>query len=369
MVCFAPLKDYCPDTIIDIHLALLGLAPPSPPQVVRLTLPTRTSFEQGLSNKLHNSLVIKNKSQIKQSIKQPRDAQPSSTPAALLAASNKKAALPPAPPQSCTPSLPMPISGLSTSVSGSKEKKRILEEYVSKFGPGYQESIITKKKGKLDHNEPLQLLASSRQGMKPSTDKYYRVKELMIYNVVTIVIQEYAAFFKNKLLNIHLLNTNFAKMIHKLQRWLQIDFSMLCERRLNYKSQMKIDHHQVCMANAAMAHFGLDPGRIVQWMGGEYTGQHRDTHSTLAAVRGHVSPDDYAHMKRILLDGCPAQLNFEEPLSNKIKMIKCGNSNSFNNNTALVLKTMNKEDRYSHLIPLDEIMCRFSPLGAELIKI
>jgi hypothetical protein len=49
-------------------------------------------------------------------------------------------------------------------------------------------------------------------------------------------------------------------------------------------------------------------------------------HSTLAAVKGHVSADDYAHMKRILLDGCPAQLNFKEPLSNKIKMIKCGNS-------------------------------------------
>jgi hypothetical protein len=145
-ICFAPLRDYCPDTIIDINLALLGLTPPSPPQVVQSTLPTGTSFEQGLSNKLHNSLFIKNKSQTKQSIKQPRDAKPSSTPAALVAASNKKAALPPAPPQSCMPSLPTPISGLSTLVSGSKEKKRILEEYVSKFGSGYQELIITKKK-------------------------------------------------------------------------------------------------------------------------------------------------------------------------------------------------------------------------------
>jgi hypothetical protein len=42
-------------------------------------------------------------------------------------------------------------------------------------------------------------------------------------------------------------------------------------------------------------------------------------------------------------------------------MIERGNSKSFNNNTALVLKTMNKEDQYSHLIPLDEIMCCFSP--------
>jgi hypothetical protein len=66
-------------------------------------------------------------------------------------------------------------------------------------------------------------------------------------------------------------------------------------------------------------------------------------------------------MKRILLNGCPAQLNFEEPLSNKIEMIDQGNSKSFNANTALVLKTMNKEDQHSHLIPLDEIMCPFSP--------
>ena len=139
---------------------------------------------------------------------------------------------------------------------------------------------------------------------------------MTIYNVITIVIQEYAAFSKNKLLNIRLLNTNFAKMIPKLQRWLQIGFSKLCKLHLNYESQMQIDPHQVCMANAAMAHFNLDLGRFVQWMGGKYPGQHRDTHSTLAAVRGHVSADDYAHMKRILLDGCPAQLDFEEPLSN-----------------------------------------------------
>jgi hypothetical protein len=66
-------------------------------------------------------------------------------------------------------------------------------------------------------------------------------------------------------------------------------------------------------------------------------------------------------MKRIHLNSCPAQINFEEPLSNNIKMINRGNSKSFNNNTNLVLKTMNKEDQYSHLIPLDEIMCHFSP--------
>ncbi len=71
------------------------------------------------------------------------------------------------------------------------------------------------------------------------------------------------------------------------------------------------------MADAAMAHFGLDPGRFVWWMDGKYTSQHQDAHSSLTAVRGHVLANDYAHMKRILLDGWPAQLDFEEPLSNK----------------------------------------------------
>jgi hypothetical protein len=80
------------------------------------------------------------------------------------------------------------------------------------------------------------------------------------------------------------------------------------------------------MANAAMAHFDLDPGRFVQWMGGKYTGQLRDAYSTLAAVKGHISINDYKQMKRILLEGCPAQLDFEEPLSNKIEMIDQGNS-------------------------------------------
>ena len=134
---FAPFRDSCPDTIINIHLALLGLAPPSPPQVVRPSLLTRTLFEHGLSNKLHSSLVINNKSQTKQCIKQTRDALPSSSTATLVAAINKEAAQPLAPSHSCTPSLPMPNSGSSTVASASKEKKHILDKYVSKVGSDY----------------------------------------------------------------------------------------------------------------------------------------------------------------------------------------------------------------------------------------
>jgi hypothetical protein len=129
----------------DIHLALPGLALPSPPQVMGPSLPNETLFEQGLSNKPHNSLVIKNKSKLKQSVKQPIGAIPSTTSAASVAPSNKKATLPPVQHQSCVPFLPMPISGLSSSVTGTNEKKCILEEYVSKFGSGHNRSSPRRK--------------------------------------------------------------------------------------------------------------------------------------------------------------------------------------------------------------------------------
>ncbi len=83
------------------------------------------------------------------------------------------------------------------------------------------------------------------------------------------------------------------------------------------------------MASAAMIHFGLDPGKFVRFLSGEYTDQYWDVHCTLDAIRDHVTSDDYGHIKRILLDGCPAQLTFEEPSSNKLEFISCGNSKSF----------------------------------------
>ena len=116
------------------------------------------------------------------------------------------------------------------------------------------------------------------------------------------------------------------------------------------------------MASVAMVHFGLDPGNFVQWMGGEYTGYHRDVEKTLVAIHPHVMIEDYNHIDWILLEDClaPAELMFTEPLSNKLEMIRRGNSKSFDAHPELVKKAMNKEDRYSHLMPIDVDICRAS---------
>ena len=62
------------------------------------------------------------------------------------------------------------------------------------------------------------------------------------------------------------------------------------------------------MASAAIVHFGLDPGKFVRWMEGEYTGYHRDVKKTLIDVCPHITVEDYNHIERVLLDGCPVEL-------------------------------------------------------------
>ncbi len=138
-------------------------------------------------------------------------------------------------------------------------------------------------------------------------------------------------------------------------------FHPLTRSCLGYEQQDHIDPYHVEMASAAMIHFGLDPGKVIHFLSGKYTGQYRDVRHTLGAIRDHVTSDNYHHIKQILLDGCPAQLIFEEPSSNKLEFISRGNLKGFVENPQLVQMTINKEDRYSHLVPMDPLLCKLSP--------
>ncbi len=146
---------------------------------------------------------------------------------------------------------------------------------------------------------------------------------------------------KEDLSNLHLVNKDFADIVLKVLHWLRVDFDPLRDPHLGYKQQDCIDPYCVEMASAAMIHFGLVPGKFVRFLLGEYTGRHRNVCSTLDAIQDHVTSDNYGHIKQIVLDGCPAQLTFEEPLSNKLEFMSRGNSKSLVENSQLVQKTMN----------------------------
>ncbi len=186
--------------------------------------------------------------------------------------------------------------------------------------------------------------------------------DLHFYNVVTTIIKECrVSFLSEDLSNLRLVNKDFANIVLKVLRWLQVDFTSLQDPCLGYEQQDHINPYRVKMASMAMIHFGLDPSKFVCFLLGEYTGQHQDVCCTIDAIQDHVTSDNYNHIKQILLDGCPAQLTFERPSSNKLEFISPGNFKSFVENPQPVQKTMNKEGRNNHLVPMDLLLCKLSP--------
>jgi hypothetical protein len=303
------------------------------------------TFDRNVSNKIHKNLVTRLHSSTDKSLvpaclmsDSKKPIRPLLTNNVIVAALNAKTDTLS---KVATPVIPWEANDDLTIVSGTREKRRILEVYDEKFGSGYPNSIVTSKKGKLVSTT----LVSQSTRMRPSKDKFYRVNVLELHSIIATILKEFRVeFMAQDLHNLCLVCKDFASLVLKIIRWLTVDISLLRKPRYSCEQQEQIDPHRVEMASAAMVNFGLDPGKFVRWIGGKYTGYHCDVQRTLVAVCPYITAEDYNHIERILLDGCPAELMFAEPLDNKLKMIRQGNLKSFNDNPDLVRKAMNKED-------------------------
>jgi hypothetical protein len=92
--------------------------------------------------------------------------------------------------------------------------------------------------------------------MKPALEKWYRVSELLILNVLITVVKEHHLLpcdIKKQCL----LNKNFSTMIPKVLKWLRINFHSLQEPCYNYKwTTVSSTTVVVVMAVVAMAAWG-----------------------------------------------------------------------------------------------------------------
>ena len=115
------------------------------------------------------------------------------------------------------------------------------------------------------------------------------------------------------------------------------------------------------MIAVAMIHYGLNPGMLARYWGGEYTGAYRDIGMLQEKLMPHVPADNTRQMIRIITSGCPADFVLDESAASKSLMIKRGNQKKFVMNDEKVKETVNKEDRFSHLIPLPHWILDCSP--------
>ena len=115
------------------------------------------------------------------------------------------------------------------------------------------------------------------------------------------------------------------------------------------------------MATAGIIHYLLHPGMLIQNVKGKYVGESRDASQVVHEVSPYIDQQDANHISRILTSGCPSYINFEEPFGMKSFIIAKGNQGTFKMNPEIVTKTVNKEDKHSHLLPVKLWVLHFSP--------
>ena len=151
------------------------------------------------------------------------------------------------------------------------------------------------------------------------------------------------------------------EVVPEIKRLLNLDWRPIVKARPNYNDQEHISINRVDMATALALKCGLDPGKIVRTSGGEYTGEWRNVKKTLEAVKSAVSTSDYAHIERMLTSGCPFELNLEESTESKLKIMARGNQKSFIQYSDQVAKSINKEEKNSHVFPMHKWVCHLGP--------
>jgi len=84
-------------------------------------------------------------------------------------------------------SIPLELVNDDVIITRTKHKMQIIQDYETKYGGDFPKSIVTRQKGKHSH----QTNTITPTCMLQSIKKYYRVQELLLYNVITTVIKEY----------------------------------------------------------------------------------------------------------------------------------------------------------------------------------
>ena len=128
------------------------------------------SFERLFRDYLHNKLLLRNKSSaIKLSETEARSVRQASPAQLSSMVDDARVAL-----GACELRVTVPARALTAVphnddkiiVQGTKQKRRILQEYKDKFGTDYSDSIITKKKGKHSNIDPDRKIVRMRPSIK-----------------------------------------------------------------------------------------------------------------------------------------------------------------------------------------------------------
>ena len=155
-------------------------------------------------------------------------------------------------------------------VSSGIDKNSTLATYqdscIEKGIPGYVTTAIKcKTSPPPTYPSHYQLIANCK--MKPSSNLYYRVKDLRLDNVIIFVVRNYESYLSDdELLNLKSLNSKYCEMINDVLRLRFVDFSSLKIPLFGYADQAIISQEQVELATACAIKYGLHTGMVIRYL-------------------------------------------------------------------------------------------------------
>jgi hypothetical protein len=114
---------------------------------------------------------------------------------------------------------------------------------------------------------------------------------------------------------------------------------------LGYANQIVISLKRVDLATACTIYYGLHIEMVIRYIKGEYVGESRNVDRILKVVSPYIKAEVCKHIKRIINQGCPSHLDFEEDYKNKHVVLQKGNQHTFLWHPDFTAKAMNKEER------------------------
>ena len=100
---------------------------------------------------------------------------------------------------------------------------------------------------------------------------------------------------------------------------------------------------------------------VVRYLKDEYVGESRNADAIIEKVSPYISNVDWEHIKRIINQGCPLHIDFNEDYDNKHMVLQKGNQQTFLQFPEVTAKAMNKEEKNCHVLAFREWLAYFLP--------
>lgn len=250
-------------------------------------------------------------------------------------------------------------------IQSKDDKETILREHQEIHGVKFSDPIVTLPQGEQILCRPYHSLPTQRElvknsVMKPRQTASYRA-ETATFHLSLLPILSSGFFDIDDYGVLRMVASDISRLVKIHLDLLDVDITPLLHPRYDFDHQQTLQKERIDMATALFLFYGGDPGKVIRAMNHEYVLANLDREAVLSNIKDIASPEDYAQITRILYDGCPAQFNFDEPNKDRLTWFDRGNQPSYTQNPKIATKTLNKEDKKSHLVPIYQEVALFSP--------